>query len=246
MPEKREQTMTDEQTYAPYCLHCEKEGHRTRDCWSTHCVTPRSTEINSLSAHPTPAPTMVDERGISIDFKQAAELLAMFGGEPAEITLLAGPGHSGDGLYAYFNDLPEEGAEFLGVTDNEAVPATRPTLQSLGGDAGGAVDFSDDFVEHSHPQYGSGFFCTPDVFDRIAALSLASTEKSDGWLPIETVPKDGTSVLVWCDGDLIPSIAFNSNGRWGYSRGYALRAKPIRWQPLPAAPKAAEKSGRSE
>jgi len=62
--------------------------------------------------------------GITIDFKQATELLAMFGGEPAEVTLIEGPGHSGEGLYAYYSDLPEEGAEFLGKPDNEAVPAT--------------------------------------------------------------------------------------------------------------------------
>ncbi|WP_019652224.1 hypothetical protein [Variovorax atrisoli] len=41
-----------EQTYAPYCLHCEKEGHRTHECWSTHVVNARSNEIASLSAPP--------------------------------------------------------------------------------------------------------------------------------------------------------------------------------------------------
>ena len=33
------------------------------------------------------------------------------------------------------------------------------------------ADFSGDFVEHSHPQFGAGFFCTPDVFERITALA---------------------------------------------------------------------------
>lgn len=59
---------------------------------------------------------------IHIDYKQATELLEMFGGEPGEITLEVGDGHSGHGLYAHYTELPEEGAEYLGVADDEAVP----------------------------------------------------------------------------------------------------------------------------
>lgn len=61
--------------------------------------------------------------GITIDFRQATELLAMFGGEPTEVTLIEGSGHSGEGVYAYYSDMPEEGAEFLGSHDDEAMPA---------------------------------------------------------------------------------------------------------------------------
>lgn len=32
-----------------------------------------------------------------------------------------------------------------------------------------ANDIRDDFVEHDHPQYGGGFFCTADVFERLTA-----------------------------------------------------------------------------
>ena len=64
--------------------------------------------------------------GIEIDFKQTTELLAMFGGEPATVTLMPGDGHRGKGLYAYYTDLPEEGAEFLGEADDEAVPDQQP------------------------------------------------------------------------------------------------------------------------
>lgn len=63
---------------------------------------------------------------VRIDFKQATELLAMFGGEPCEITLQVTTGHSGNGLYAYYTDLPEEGCTYLGVTDEEAVPDATP------------------------------------------------------------------------------------------------------------------------
>lgn len=57
-----------------------------------------------------------------IDFKQATELLAMFGGEPCVFTLSVTDGHSGRGLYATYTEYPEEGSEFLGVTDCWAVP----------------------------------------------------------------------------------------------------------------------------
>ena len=69
------------------------------------------------------APAQAVASSITIDFKQAAELLEMFGGEPAEITLMMGDGHSGNGLYASYTDMPEEGAGFLGKPDNEALPA---------------------------------------------------------------------------------------------------------------------------
>jgi len=59
---------------------------------------------------------------VLIDFRQATDLLAMFGGEPNEITLQLGDGHSGRGLYASYTDMPEEGATFLGVSDQEALP----------------------------------------------------------------------------------------------------------------------------
>ena len=69
------------------------------------------------------APAQDAASSITVDFKQATELLAIFGGEPAEVTLIEGPGHSGEGVYAYYSDLPEEGAGFLGTSDNEALPA---------------------------------------------------------------------------------------------------------------------------
>lgn len=68
---------------------------------------------------------------IKIDFKQATELLAMFGGEPTEYTLVYGEGHGGRGLYVYGSEYPEDGAGYLGESDAEAVPATHPTQQGL-------------------------------------------------------------------------------------------------------------------
>ena len=64
---------------------------------------------------------------VFVDFKQATDLLAMFGGEPAEITLEMCSGHQGPGLYAHFTDYPEEGSVFLGLTDESA----RPDVEAL-------------------------------------------------------------------------------------------------------------------
>lgn len=63
-------------------------------------------------------------QALRIDFKQATELLAMFGGEPCEITLSVIDGHSGPGLYAHFTEYPEDGAQFLGATNGWATPST--------------------------------------------------------------------------------------------------------------------------
>lgn len=74
-----------------------------------------------------PAPA-AEPRGacVLIDFRQATDLLAMFGGEPNEIALQLGDGHSGRGMYASYTDMPEEGAIFLGTSDQEATPDAAP------------------------------------------------------------------------------------------------------------------------
>ncbi len=80
-----------------------------------------------LALRPAPvAEPATPGRSVRIDFRQATDLLAMFGGEAAEITLASGSGnhteHSGPGLYAWYTDYPEEGSIHLGVTDEEAEP----------------------------------------------------------------------------------------------------------------------------
>ena len=76
----------------------------------------------------TVAPERASGPSITLDLKQATELLEMFGGEPGLVTLQLGneQSHSGSGLYAYYNDIPEEGAAFLGSEpDDEAAPAPQ-------------------------------------------------------------------------------------------------------------------------
>ena len=71
--------------------------------------------------------------------------------------------------------------------------------------------------------------------------------RGQGWLPIESAPRDWTDVLVfdpecesdnsggvysaWCDGD----------GRWfTHTASYNKRLQPTYWQPLPLAPNGGE------
>lgn len=50
--------------------------------------------------------------------KEAQDLVALFGGEESEITVVEvgsdEPSHSGPGLYAYFSEYPDEGTTLLG------------------------------------------------------------------------------------------------------------------------------------
>ncbi|MFA5898095.1 MAG: hypothetical protein WC829_03160 [Hyphomicrobium sp.] len=76
-------------------------------------------------------PAVPASASVPIDYRQAVELVEMFGGEPAEVRLIHGDGHSGPGLYAYYDELPEEGANFLGETDPDASPQPQPVAQPV-------------------------------------------------------------------------------------------------------------------
>ena len=55
------------------------------------------------------------------------------------------------------------------------------------------------------------------------------------WQPIDTAPKDGTDVLVWCGGAMF--IACMEVGRWFFDRtDYSVKPLPTHWMPLPAPP----------
>ena len=87
--------------------------------------------------------------------------------------------------------------------------------------------------------------------DEIAQLraDLASVRQAQAWQPIETAPKDGTYVLLWEAGELMPGIFsyvdFGDAAPEGYHSGWydnqtgryeATHA--THWMPLPAAPSA--------
>lgn len=78
------------------------------------------------------AVTGANDSSITLDLKMASKLLDMFGGVPGLVTLQHGGEkcHSGAGLYAWYSDLQEEGAVFLGAEpDDEAAPTTQPSPQ---------------------------------------------------------------------------------------------------------------------
>ena len=85
-------------------------------------------EFTRRAAAPQPE-AQPEPVSIELDFKQATELLEMFGGEPGLVTLIPGDGHSGQGLYACWTDVPGEGAIYLGNSDDEARPEARPEAQ---------------------------------------------------------------------------------------------------------------------
>lgn len=55
---------------------------------------------------------------INVNRQQAEQLLQMFGGEDASVVVEhVDDGHSGPGLYAWFEDYPDEGGMFLDGTE---------------------------------------------------------------------------------------------------------------------------------
>ena len=100
----------------------------------------------------TGLPAQAVERSIFIDMKQAAALLELFGGEPTEFTVVQCPdGHSGQGLYAYGTEYPEDGASFLGKTDADATPA--PQAQADAREDSALLDAMERQRIALHPEY---------------------------------------------------------------------------------------------
>lgn len=72
---------------------------------------------------------------------------------------------------------------------------------------------------------------------------MFAQQSADGWLPIETAPRDGTRIIVYrpkFDGDYIPQVGWDfwmTHGlldpTWGKSR---RDCPPSHWQPFPAPP----------
>ena len=76
--------------------------------------------------------------------------------------------------------------------------------------------------------------------------------ENDGWLPIETAPKDGNSVIIFdmykdkVDGYGIVVARFDA--KWGWllhqRNGVLVHAvNPVVWKPLPEPPKQTERNG---
>ncbi len=77
---------------------------------------------------------------------------------------------------------------------------------------------------------------------RLRALS-AQPAAVPGWQPIETAPRDGTSIIVASDsGNVWCDVSWRkrprAGARWEHFTLGALRFNPASWMPLPAAPQA--------
>ncbi|MBC6444640.1 MAG: DUF551 domain-containing protein [Alphaproteobacteria bacterium GM202ARS2] len=57
------------------------------------------------------------------------------------------------------------------------------------------------------------------------------------WKPIDSAPKDGTRIIVWCDAWNAPSSGCWYGSWWGvvYELG-AFVHQPTHWQPMPDPP----------
>ena len=117
----------------------------------------------------------------------------------------------------------------------------------------------DDVDENNNPfNYG-----TDNAGDWNAGWESADYEISqstdqpvaDGWLPIETVPKDGTAVLVHFLPNEVPSLnplicaaywqksdGLMKPGFWRVFHSVGPSFTPTHWRPLPASPGASEQS----
>ena len=122
----------------------------------------------------SPAPAQPAQPAITLDFKQTTELLAMFGGEPSEITLLTGEGHSGKGIYVHYSDYPEEGAEYLGVSDDEAMPENiaQPAVPVT--DAGYFYNLVMHALMDVDAPHGGCKARLKDIAEKLEALMIAS------------------------------------------------------------------------
>ncbi|MFV0673624.1 hypothetical protein [Variovorax sp. tm] len=201
-------------------------------------IEPQRDQVIVVRDAATPAPTMVDSEYPPLP--ESTDELAMDDGFNV---IGAQAVYTADQMRAYV----------------DADRATRPTLQSLGGDAGVGTALQElvalnDLkrnIEAAHQQPG----VIPDfaALDKAAAdywarigkawkaaraalsLSLTSTEKSDGTVPEgwQLVPIDPTDAMIRAGYD-----AENNDGK--------TYLRPAWRYMLAAAPKAAEKSGRSE
>jgi hypothetical protein len=143
----------------------------------------RSAFIDGFRAAKTPASERTAPKEITFNLSQACQLLQMFGGEDAEITVAMAEGHSGKGLYAHYTELPEEGAELL---DGErpivppAIPAFPEPVAAPGMDDKRLPDVGGRRLE-----------CTIAVFERRCQVLLGEEQRKPS--------PDNALIAVLCD-----------------------------------------------
>ena len=75
---------------------------------------------------------------------------------------------------------------------------------------------------------------------RMRKISDAFDDQDSDWQPIDTAPKDGTSVIAFVPGfGMGTFVLFWMDGYWREPANMmGLKVKPTHWMPLPSPPKA--------
>lgn len=73
-----------------------------------------------------------------------------------------------------------------------------------------------------------------------ADRALSSQPVADGWLPIETAPKDGTQILIEVHPGIFDVVSWSDNAWREGGNFMQLRKAPTHWRPLPTSPGASE------
>jgi hypothetical protein len=80
--------------------------------------------------------------------------------------------------------------------------------------------------------------------ERLIELAIAEEREACGWQPIETAPKDGTVIDLWCGGERYADCQWYKNEwrEYRYDDFDSLALLPVErlpthWMPLPTAPK---------
>lgn len=72
--------------------------------------------------------------------------------------------------------------------------------------------------------------------------ALSSQPVADGWLPIETAPKDGAQILIEVHPGIFDVVCW-SDDAWREGGNFMrLRKEPTHWRPLPSSPGASNTS----
>ena len=115
--------------YGPWVYDFDPAKYRrlfTEEQMRAYALAAQGTQKAEQQASP-----QAQDRVISLNLAQATHLLALFGGEDAEIVLQDGDGHAGNGLYAHFLEHPEEGSVLLNfLAATPSTPQAAPTTQA--------------------------------------------------------------------------------------------------------------------
>lgn len=105
-----------------------------------------------------------------------------------------------------------------------------------------------EFVQHHKAHGTSKYFnfhqsmgvtehVANSVFNKLAQRGLINS----GWMPIESAPRDGTRMIVFCptenDQYVINIAHWQSNTEKWHNGLWGVLYEPTHWMPLPAAPK---------